>query len=838
MDDNEFVDLDINQPVNNINNNNNTHPPIKTENFNSNATSTSGSASSLHHGNISTAFTPDDLLDELSLEDNYDINYLSRSDNRKSMNGLSHIDTTVTSAKQSYYTSPPSSSTIMDNTSHYDQFFEEVSLDLPRDETSQYNNNDAINSNKLFNFIPRRNTLKTNNNSNSSNNSRNNNHHRQKENNNDIIIGKSTIEKKDQELKITPSDISGPFYSISDVLSDVSMDNNNNSGSGSGSTTNNGSLANMNTATLSTSSSSPIQQIRGAKRNVFEQEVVVQSGGSNFQGVQRRRSSLNPFRSLQKPSPLESVVSKTRPRMLPPKDPKEEKKHLQQHEKMIKKALQIEAKKQKQHDRKKEQNNKKMTQAINHWEQNILPQWNKKRMEKKTQDLWLQGIPPRCRRKVWILAIGNKLNLTKETLSTCLRRLPSTSTPSTIATKKQNRSRYNFSQHELLNKENNNSDLKNKDSEYNDGSGDNNDHDHQDTPFYRIRRDRRTSSLNVLNEDINKDSTLDDDDDDKDRYSDSNESNSHSDDSNGSALSVNNVNNYEDLVNRNHDMDTQNDDNVLVLDDDEDEDEEDTTDDEDRLQNNQDSVMDRNMVTFLKKAVDEDIIRTLPSLCVFQPDGPLFASLKRVLHAYIGYRSDMQYPHGTSFLAGMLLLNMGQHDTFISLINLIHTSPLLSSLYSSDEPKMKGYFKIFNVIFAEHMPKLYLHFKNLSLTPDNYLPDWFMTLYSSMMPLSMSCRLWDIFLLEGDRILFKTGLVVLKYLEPLLWGGGFSETVRILNMGFIGEHRGEEAKAALAVSGITSKGDFGSFFNDILDDHMVHLDTVKYSKLMNKHIPK
>ncbi|KAI8083051.1 rab-GTPase-TBC domain-containing protein, partial [Halteromyces radiatus] len=145
---------------------------------------------------------------------------------------------------------------------------------------------------------------------------------------------------------------------------------------------------------------------------------------------------------------------------------------------------------------------------------------------------------------------------------------------------------------------------------------------------------------------------------------------------------------------------------------------------------------------------------------------------------------------GTSFLAGMLLLNMGTNDTFIGLINLIHNSPVLSALYNSDETRVKGYFKIFNVVFAEHMPKLYLHFKNLSLTPDNYLPDWLMTVFTSVTPLGLSSRLWDIFLLEGDVILFKTGLVVLRYLEPLLWGGGFSETVRILNMGFIGEHRG------------------------------------------------
>lgn len=31
----------------------------------------------------------------------------------------------------------------------------------------------------------------------------------------------------------------------------------------------------------------------------------------------------------------------------------------------------------------------------------------------KTRELWLQGVPPRCRKRVWILAIGNDLKIAK-----------------------------------------------------------------------------------------------------------------------------------------------------------------------------------------------------------------------------------------------------------------------------------------------------------------------------------------------------------------------------------------------------------------------------------------
>jgi hypothetical protein len=179
---------------------------------------------------------------------------------------------------------------------------------------------------------------------------------------------------------------------------------------------------------------------------------------------------------------------------------------------------------------------------------------------------------------------------------------------------------------------------------------------------------------------------------------------------------------------------------------------------------------------------------------------------------------------------------MNNQDTFTALVNLISGSEVLTALYNSDEKKIKGFFKVFNVIFAENLPKLYLHFKNLALTPENYLPDWFMTIFASIIPLELSARLWDIYLLHGDIILFRTGIVVLKYLEPLLWGGGFSETAKILNMGFVGEHRGEEVKAALAVSGHITDGDDDPFFDEILMG--VHLDKARYKDLLGAHMPR
>ncbi|KAI8393510.1 rab-GTPase-TBC domain-containing protein [Radiomyces spectabilis] len=756
------------------------------------------------------------------------------------LNDLSEEDATSKNAatfpmnppQSAPYTSPPSANP---NTSQppphsqYDQFFEEVSLDLPRD-TEQ--SRERSNSSKLLKFMPRR---------------------------------TPAMPSSDLSLSINTTD-AGPFYSISDVLDDSPSTGSKAAGAAAAA-----AAAAMAAAASGRDTDGAADQKanqRGARRNIHEQEVIVTSGGSSVKGIQRR-SSLNPFTRTKathhKPTPLESVISKTRPRMLPPKNPQEEKKHLQQHEAMMKKALQLEAKREKEYHRRKEQKDKKLSQATQIWERDILPHWNTKSKDKKTRELWLQGIPPRCRKRVWLIAIDNPLKLSKDVFQQCLRRVPQIPRTTHADDKKyeyesstniMSNKRANASyEHQTLN---NNSGHSGMERSY--SSDDIQEMEgHTDESFYNFRRTRRTSSLNVLHEDEDKKSgsgglevppsprsssesttVTYELHRPEENYASQDDQNVDKTDMGFGGRAAMELLSEESLDQYRNSFD----DSVQVEDDyvldDEDENGTEDNDNLEALGSHPDATSaDMTTIAFLNKMIDEDILRTLPSLCVFQPDGPLFSSVRKVLHAYVGYQPTLTYTRGTSFLAGMLLLNMGTQDTFQALVNLIHRSDILWSFYHADEARVKSYFKIFNVVFAENLPKLYLHFKNLALTPDNYLPDWFMTIFSSVIPLELSSRLWDIFLLEGDIVLIRTGLVVLKYLEPLLWGGGFGETVKILNMGFVGEHRGEEVRAALAVSGHITQGEQDQFFDEIIGKDGIHLDDIKYRELYEAHfIPR
>lgn len=152
-----------------------------------------------------------------------------------------------------------------------------------------------------------------------------------------------------------------------------------------------------------------------------------------------------------------------------------------------------------------------------------------------------------------------------------------------------------------------------------------------------------------------------------------------------------------------------------------------------------------------------DISRTFPHLCIFQEGGPYSEVLHSLLAAYVCYRPDVGYVQGMSFIAAILILNMEQYDAFICFANLLN-QPLHLAAFTLNQSQMQAYYNAYNEIFNYNLPKLYSHFEKSGLTPDLYLLDWIYTIFAKAMPLDIACRIWDIFLRDGDEFIFRTAV--------------------------------------------------------------------------------
>ncbi|KZT08539.1 RabGAP/TBC [Laetiporus sulphureus 93-53] len=195
--------------------------------------------------------------------------------------------------------------------------------------------------------------------------------------------------------------------------------------------------------------------------------------------------------------------------------------------------------------------------------------------------------------------------------------------------------------------------------------------------------------------------------------------------------------------------------------------------------------------------IEEDIETTLPNLHLFRPEtGPLYQDLKDMLCAWVVARSDeaLGYVPGVAKVAAMLLLNMDPPQGFIVMRNLLERHCLRSfygGMSSKDDVMSHRYFRIFDTLLADGMPKIYFNFKQHQISPAAYLPDWLIPLFLDHLPFEACARLWDVILLEGDSFLYRAALAILAVLEPRLFFPDRQELLELL--------RGEN-KAAIQVA--------------------------------------
>ncbi|KAL8731785.1 MAG: hypothetical protein Q9166_003232 [cf. Caloplaca sp. 2 TL-2023] len=122
----------------------------------------------------------------------------------------------------------------------------------------------------------------------------------------------------------------------------------------------------------------------------------------------------------------EKVLSRTRPSWLPPKDQREEKKHLKEYQRMMESSLEAERKKAARAAVQKCAEDDTKNTLLQIWEEHVLPNWDQATREPRTRELWWRGIAPRSRAKVWQRAIGNDLTLNETTYSKASQRAKDT----------------------------------------------------------------------------------------------------------------------------------------------------------------------------------------------------------------------------------------------------------------------------------------------------------------------------------------------------------------------------------------------------------------------------
>mmetsp|Transcript_37366 Transcript_37366/g.81200 ORF Transcript_37366/g.81200 Transcript_37366/m.81200 type:complete len:426 (-) Transcript_37366:118-1395(-) len=162
-----------------------------------------------------------------------------------------------------------------------------------------------------------------------------------------------------------------------------------------------------------------------------------------------------------------------------------------------------------------------------------------------------------------------------------------------------------------------------------------------------------------------------------------------------------------------------------------------------------------------------DLPRTFPTLAFFREGGPLHDDCMRILEAYTFFRPDIGYVQGMTYLAAVLLLYVPPYQAFVALCNLLN-APTLLGLYRLEQSAVQGRSDVFTRLCKVQFPEVARVIDDVGLMPEMYLIEWFMTIYAKVLPIDVASVVWDLFLLDGEVILYFTALGIISIVKDRL----------------------------------------------------------------------
>ncbi|XP_034103020.1 USP6 N-terminal-like protein isoform X3 [Drosophila nasuta] len=137
-------------------------------------------------------------------------------------------------------------------------------------------------------------------------------------------------------------------------------------------------------------------------------------------------------------------------------------------------------------------------------------------------------------------------------------------------------------------------------------------------------------------------------------------------------------------------------------------------------------------------------------------------SLFNVLNAYSIYNSELGYCQGMACVAGVLLLYMQEEEAFWALNTLITDRKYgMHGLFIEGFPKLTRFIEHHDRILSKIMRKLHKHFIKHNVDALLYAIKWFFVVFVERVPFSLSLRVWDTFLLDGDRVILAMAVTIL-----------------------------------------------------------------------------
>jgi hypothetical protein len=157
-------------------------------------------------------------------------------------------------------------------------------------------------------------------------------------------------------------------------------------------------------------------------------------------------------------------------------------------------------------------------------------------------------------------------------------------------------------------------------------------------------------------------------------------------------------------------------------------------------------------------------------------------SLRRVLRAYSQIDPDVGYCQGMNFIAAMFLMFLSEEESFWLLVVVMNEEPYsLRELFGENMSGAREVLFIAEKLVKQFLPKLYKHMHKEGIHHSMFVTQWLLTVYTSSFPFDLVSRVWDSFLVEGWKVVYRIMLALLKHAEGTLLELSFEPILHYLS---------------------------------------------------------
>ena len=107
---------------------------------------------------------------------------------------------------------------------------------------------------------------------------------------------------------------------------------------------------------------------------------------------------------------------------------------------------------------------------------------------------------------------------------------------------------------------------------------------------------------------------------------------------------------------------------------------------------------------------------------------------------------------------------MDEENSFWMLLSLFKNYKL-EDIYYKEFPGLRKRLFILMKLIEKFMPKIYEKLIEYNIYPTMYASQWFFTCFANCLPFNAVVRIFDCYLLEGEKIIFRIALALFKLKE-------------------------------------------------------------------------